>query len=548
MNLLITKELTRITQEFLWGELNFTISKPTNSDFGDFSSNIALVAAKIKKISPMEVAKLIVEKFDKKSAFVNNIEIVAPGFINFYLVDEYYSNIVKKIIKQDSSYGKDKSSLHYNLEFVSANPTGFLHVAHARGAALGDSLANILNHVGIKVTREYYINDAGSQINILAMACFFRYQELLILEDKLLNDNQKADSLKQWTLPEESYHGQDIVWCAKQIKKKINNLWKEKEYKEIEEEIKEISIAIMLDKIKKDMKIMNVKFDIYFSEKSLYKENVIPNKLKEINGVITKDGATWLNTQKYGDDKDRVLIKTDGSYTYFLPDIIYHNIKVSRNENIAKLINIWGADHSGYIKRMEIAMDLMGHKEKLEVIVLQLVKLLKNGQELKMSKRKGTSLYLSELINEVGVDTARFFLVNRSQNSQIDFDLDLASMKTNDNPVFIVQYAFARTQQLLKKSEIKIYNKFSYIELKEKTIIGMLEQFPSLLKQISENNKVHLLPQYLINLAKEFNSFYSNAKIIGKINEEELLSLVKACGIVLKLGLNLLGVSAPERM
>jgi arginyl-tRNA synthetase len=197
---------------------------------------------------------------------------------------------------------------------------------------------------------------------------------------------------------------------------------------------------------------------------------------------------------------------------------------------------------------MEIAMELMGHKDKLEIIVLQLVKLLKNGEELKMSKRKGTSLYLSELIKQVGIDTARFFLVNRSANSQIDFDLDLASMKTNDNPVFIVQYAYARTQQLINKSTITKFDKFSYSEKKEKEIIGMLEQFPSLLKQISENNKVHLLPQYLINLAKEFNSFYSNSKILGNIKEIELLTLVKACGIVIKLGLSLLGVNAPERM
>jgi arginyl-tRNA synthetase len=197
---------------------------------------------------------------------------------------------------------------------------------------------------------------------------------------------------------------------------------------------------------------------------------------------------------------------------------------------------------------MEIAMELMGHKDKLEVIVLQLVKLLKNGEELKMSKRKGTSLYLSELVKQVGVDTTRFFLVNRSPNSQIDFDLDLASMKTNDNPVFIVQYAYARSQQLINKSTITKFDKFDYSDKKEKEIIGMLEQFPHLIKQISENNKVHLLPQYLINLSKEFNSFYSNSKILGNIKEIELLTLVKACGIVIKLGLSLLGVNSPERM
>ena len=533
MNVLIVNELNRIVQELNFEEVSFAVSKPANKEFGDFSTNMSLILAKKNKLNPNDLAKIIVDKFSLKNTLVKNIVIVAPGFINFYLVDEYYGHIVKKIIEEESNYGKDTSDLYYNLEFVSANPTGFLHVAHARGAALGDSLANILNHVGVKVTREYYINDAGSQINMLANACFVRYQQSWGVDIEL---------------PEESYHGQDIVWCAEEIKKIIDDQWLQKEYKDIEEEIKAMSIAIMLKRIQEDMKSMNVEFEIYFSEKSLYDGSIILDQLQEIKGVISKDGATWLNTTEYGDDKDRVLIKQDGSYTYFLPDIIYHNIKISRDKKISKLINIWGADHSGYIKRMEIAMELMGHKDQLEVIVLQLVKLLKNGQELKMSKRKGTSLYLSELVKQVGVDTARFFLVNRSPNSQIDFDLDLASMKTNDNPVFIVQYAYARTQQLINKSTIKEFNKFDYTEQKEKDIIGILEQFPKLLKQISENNKVHLLPQYLINLSKEFNSFYSNSKILGNIKEIELLTLVKACGIVIKLGLSLLGVSSPERM
>ena len=533
MNLLIVQELNRIAKEFGFEENCFVVSKPANKDFGDFSTNMALVIAKKNKENPNESAKKIVDKFIKENAFVKEISIVAPGFINFYLVDEYYANIVQKIITEGADYGKAKSDLHYNLEFVSANPTGFLHVAHARGAALGDSLGNIFNHVGIKVTREYVINDAGSQIGMLAYASFVRYQQLFG---------------KEIELPEESYHGQDIVWGAERIKEQIGDKWLDVKYEDIEEEMKDLAVAIMLERIKVDMKSMNVEFEIYFSEKSLHKDNIIPDKLKEIDGVIVKDGATWLNTTKYGDDKDRVLIKQDGSYTYFLPDIIYHNIKIGRDKNISKLINIWGADHSGYIKRMEIAMELMGHKDKLKIIVLQLVKLLKNGEELKMSKRKGTSLYLSELIKQVGIDTARFFLVNRSANSQIDFDLDLASMKTNDNPVFIVQYAYARTQQLINKSTVTKFDKFSYSEKKEKEIIGMLEQFPSLLKQISENNKVHLLPQYLINLAKEFNSFYSNSKILGNIREIELLTLAKACGIVIKLGLSLLGVSSPERM
>ncbi|MGL5643253.1 MAG: arginine--tRNA ligase [Metamycoplasmataceae bacterium] len=533
MNLLIFNELNKILKEYNFNKINFTVTKPSNNEFGDFSTNISMILAKTQKKKPNEIAEMIVEKFNKDKTLVKKIQIVSPGFINFYLVDDYYSKIVERIIEEDLEYGKDISNLHYNLEFVSANPTGFLHVAHARGAALGDSLANILEYVGVKVTREYYINDGGSQIDMLAYACYVRYLQLFDI---------KVD------LPEESYHGQDIIWCAKQIKEKVNDSWVNKEYEVIKEQIKELATEIMLVQIKKDLESMKVNFDIYFSEKSLYKGSIIKNKLKEIDGVVVKDGATWLKTTDHGDDKDRVLIKQDGSYTYFLPDIIYHNIKITRDKNISKLINIWGADHSGYIKRMEIAMGLMGHKGQLEIIVLQLVKLLKNGEELKMSKRKGTSLYLSELVKQVGVDTTRFFLVNRSPNSQIDFDLDLANMKTNDNPVFIVQYAYARTQQLIKKSKFKKFKKLDSPTQKEKDLVGILEQFPAILKQIASNNKVHLLPQYLITLAKEFNSFYSNSKILGNIREEEMVALVKACSIVIKIGLSLLGVSTPERM
>ncbi|MGL5617521.1 MAG: arginine--tRNA ligase [Metamycoplasmataceae bacterium] len=533
MNLLIFNELNKIVKEYNFEKINFAVTKPTNNEFGDFSTNISMILSKSVKKKPGEIAEMIVEKFNKEKTMVKRIEIVSPGFINFYLSNDYYSKIIENIIKEDLEYGKDKSKLHYNLEFVSANPTGFLHVAHARGAALGDSLSNILQHVGIKVTKEYYINDAGSQMDMLAYACYIRYLQLFDIEVEL---------------PEGSYHGQDIIWCAKQIKEKINDFWLNKKYEDVKESVKELATEIMLSQIRKDLELMKVNFDIYFSEKSLYQGTLIKDKLKEIDGVFVKEGATWLKTTDYGDDKDRVLIKQDGSYTYFLPDIIYHNIKVSRDKNISKLINIWGADHSGYIKRIEIAMSLMGHKDQLEIIVLQLVKLLKNGEELKMSKRKGTSLYLSELVKQVGVDTTRFFLVNRSVNSQIDFDLDLASMNTNDNPVFIVQYAYARTQQLIKKSEFKEYKKFDNPDSKEKELVGMLEQFPTILKQIASNNKVHLLPQYLITLAKEFNSFYSNCKILGNIREEEMVALVKACSIVIKIGLSLLGVSAPERM
>ena len=531
----ITQELLRIIQSNHWEIKNFSVTKPANLEFGEYTSNIALVGAKQNHKSPQELAKLIVDAFDKKSLNIKEIQIVGPGFLNFFLSHDYYGKIVSTILKEDENFGKGQSVDDLiNIEFVSANPTGFLHVAHARGAALGDSLANIISFSGKKVTREYYINDAGNQIDRLAISLYTRYQQLY--------DSNIA-------LPEDSYVGIDIIWGAKEIEKQIGSKWKKIPYEDIRDEIKALGIKIMLEKIKVDLESLGVSFDIWFSEKSLYDNKIIEKHLKTLKGTYEKDGALWLETTKYGDDKDRVLVKSDGGGTYLLPDTVYHTIKATREPNTKKLINIWGADHSGYIKRVEVAMELQGFdKSILEVIVLQLVKLVQNGQEVKMSKRKGTSLFLSELVEQVGKDTTRFFLVNRSVNSQIDFDLDLANLKTNDNPVFIVQYAYARTVQLLKKANLTKFDSFNYKMQEEFNLINMLNKFPNLIQQISTNFKVNLLTQYLIDLAREYNSFYSNFRIIGNERENDLLALSKACGNIIKIGLKLIGVNAPERM
>ena len=305
----------------------------------------------------------------------------------------------------------------------------------------------------------------------------------------------------------------------------------------------------MLDKIEKDLKELGVEFDIWFSEKSLYTDGLIDRQLTTLKGIYEKDGAKWLNTTQFGDDKDRVLVKSNGESTYFLSDTVYHTIKLNREPKPIKLLDIWGADHIGYIKRVEAALELQGYKDCLHVITVQLVKLIKDGQELKMSKRKGTSLFMSELISEVGKDTTRFFLLNRSNTSSIEFDLDLANMKTSDNPLFIVQYAHARTQQLKAKSKIQNIDTSNLnYQTTEYTLINLMNKFPEFVVQIAENYKVHLLTQYLIDLSREYNSFYSNCKIIDTDRENELLCLSLACGNILKIGLKLLGISAPERM
>lgn len=534
MNSKIHQALEEIIKKKKWEVKEYSITKPTNLEFGEFTSNFVLINAKKLNIKAPELAQIVISEFDWKSIGIQRIEVVGPGFLNFFLEHKYYGQIVEKILKEDTNFGRGKKQDEIiNIEFVSANPTGFLHVAHARGAALGDSLANIIEYSGKTVTREYYINDAGNQIDRLGISLWVRYQQLF---------GVNVD------LPQDSYVGSDIIWGAEQAKKIINDKWLNIPYEEIKDEVKELSVKIMLDKIKIDLESMGVRFDIWFSEKSLYVGKQMEEHIKKLKGTYKKDGALWLETTKFGDDKDRVLIKSDGDSTYFLSDTIYHTIKAKRDKKVSKLIDIWGADHSGYIKRVEISLELQDLKGILEVITIQLVKLIKDGQEVKMSKRKGTSLFLSELVEQVGKDTTRFFLVNRSVNSQIDFDLDLANLKTNDNPVFIVQYAHARTVQLMNKSKISSFSSFNYKEENEFNLINLMNKFPELIQQIALNSKVNLLAQYLIDLAREYNSFYSNIKIIDNEREADLIALSKACGNILKIGLNLLGVDAPERM
>ena len=533
----ISNELKKILEENKWDTSKISVSKNKNIEFGEFNTNIAFLLSKELRLNPMDLANEIVSKFNKKNlSYIKDIKVVNPGFINFYLNDKYYVDIVKTVV-QNKEYGKKvKNNITINVEFVSANPTGFLHVAHARGAAFGDSLSNILDYAGYNVIREYYINDVGNQIDRLAISIYIRYHQELGV---------------QLEMPEDSYVGIDIIWGAKEIIKKYGNKFLNIPFENCVDEIKKISLEIMLSKIKKDLLELGVEFDIWFSEKTLYENNLITKQLNTLKGIYEKDGAKWLETTKYGDDKDRVLVKADGTGTYFLSDTVYHNIKASREPKPQKLINVWGADHIGYIKRVETALLLQGYKSDiLTVITMQLVRLIKDGKEMKMSKRKGTSLFMSELVEQVGKDTTRFFLINRTNNSTIDFDIDLANLKTNDNPVFSIQYANARIQKLIQNVNINYENDFKELKYSETEygIINLIDKFPQLIEEISQNYKIHLLAQYLIDLAKEYNSLYSNVKIIGSKREKELLFLSIGCSNIFKIGLKLLGVSAPERM
>lgn len=496
---------------------------------GDLATNLALTLSKELKDNPMNIAEKIIKGF--KFEGIKKCEVAKPGFINLYYSDNFYRKIVEKIIKEGKDFGRGNSKRKVNVEFVSANPTGHLHIGHARGAALGSALVSILRFAGNTVDSEYYINDAGNQINTLGHSAYIRYQNLFG---------------KTLSLPKESYRGKEIIDAAKHIKDNHGDEFVDKELPKVMDTFKLEAREYLLGIIKKHLSEFNVIMDIYSSELEMYLSGNIDKSLKKLSPhTYEKDGALWLRTKEFGDDVDRVLIKSDGSYTYILPDIAYHNEKLSRGYD--ELINIWGGDHIGYIKRMEIALQYLGlDPQDLDVIVVQMVRIFKDGQEFKMSKRKGTAYTLEDLVKEVGADASRWYLLDRSPNSQFIFDLNKASEKSSDNPVYTVQYTHARINQLIKKSNAKVQTD-NYVE-KETKIINILNDFPELITNISINHKVHTLTQYILELVREFNSWYSNSKIIGSEREASQITLAKAVMIVLKNALTLLGISAPEKM
>ncbi|WGI36634.1 arginine--tRNA ligase [Mesomycoplasma lagogenitalium] len=511
------------------------LTEPKN--FGDYSTNIALTLKNQLNKNPLEIANLIVTHIDKEKYFIEKIEIAKPGFINFFVKNNIFVEQVNEINEKGLDYGKLNQNQKINIEFVSVNPTGFLHLGHARGAAVGATLANVLEFAGNKVFKEYYINDAGNQIDLLAISVFTRYLQHFKKDVKM---------------PENSYIGQDIVWVAHVIIEKYRDKFVSSSFEneEVRNFFKNASVFILMNQIKKDLKLLGIEFDKFASEKLLYKENKIQQALSKLKGTYEKDGALWLKTSDFGDDKDRVLIKKDGSYTYFLPDIAYHNQKFLDNGGVDKLIDVWGADHIGYIKRMEIALSQLGYDSKndFKVLTCQIVRLMKDGQELKMSKRKGITFTARELVHLVGKDAVRFFMIDRSENSGLDFDVEIAKENSQKNPVFMVQYAYARANQLLNKGKYLNQKASKISEALAIKLINVLKDFPELIKKISVNYKINLISEYLIKLAKEFNSFYSNVKIINSKNETSLLALVKATKTVLEIAMKLIGVSTPERM
>ncbi|MDU9694819.1 arginine--tRNA ligase [Priestia aryabhattai] len=522
------------------------LETPKDKAHGDYSTNMAMQLARIAKKAPRVIAEELVANFDKSKASIEKIDIAGPGFINFYMNNSYLTELIPTIVKAGEAYGQTNvgNGQKVQVEFVSANPTGDLHLGHARGAAVGDSLCNVLEKAGYDVSREYYINDAGNQINNLAYSVEARYMQALGLEKEM---------------PADGYHGADIINIGKELAKEHGDKYVNASEEERFEFFRQYGLDYELAKLKRDLEQFRVKFDVWYSETSLYKNDKISvalETLKKQGHVYEEEGATWFRSTTFGDDKDRVLIKNDGSFTYLTPDIAYHQDKIQRGFD--KLINIWGADHHGYIPRMKAAIQALGYeKDTLEVEIIQMVQLYQNGEKMKMSKRTGKAVTMRDLVEEVGLDATRYFFAMRSADTHLDFDLDLAVSQSNENPVYYAQYAHARICSILRQGEEMGIQSTSGADLslisaeKEMELLKKIGEFPQAVAEAATKRIPHRITNYVFDLASTFHSFYNAEKVLDSDNVETSkarIELVKAVQVTLQNSLKLIGVSAPEKM
>ncbi len=512
------------------------IEIPSIKEHGDFSTNIAMKLCKKLSKSPIEIANAIIGNIN--SDLIESVTIAGPGFINFFVKKDYLLENIKEIIKQGSSYGKSSigNNEKVDLEFVSVNPTGIIHLGHARGACYGDSLANILSFAGYDVTREYYINDAGNQMTNMANSIKERYKELCGLESDMKEDY---------------YKGQEIIDIAK-------TMYEEKKDGYLTEELevfKKRGLDVFLNQIKEDLEEIGVSFDIWTSEQDLRNRNLVEDavqKLKELGYTYELDNATFLKTSEFGDEKDRVIIKTDGSYTYFMPDIAYHLDKLNRGYD--KLIDVLGADHHGYVARLKAAVTMLGgDSSKLSVPLIQMVRAIKDGEEYKLSKRTGKTITLSDLVKDAGNSAIRYFFVSRSIDTQMDFDIDLATAKTNDNPVYYVQYAHARICSILKDNSIEIPQNYKFETINSEiayNVLAKLDEFKKVIERSAIKKEPHLVVNYVYELASLFHSYYGKEKIVTEDEKytKERIMFITAVKITIANALRLIGVASPERM
>ncbi|MGD0283422.1 MAG: arginine--tRNA ligase [Dissulfurispiraceae bacterium] len=538
------------------------IAPPKDEGHGDLSTPVAMSLTKLLKKPPRKIAEDITEKIDAyRSLYIltegfdifDKIEIAGPGFINFSFSHSFLCKELLELITSGEAFLTEDigKSRRIQIEFVSANPTGPMHLGHGRGAALGAALSNLLSEAGYRVEKEFYINDAGRQVRLLGMSVFARYKELFGM---------------QYPFPEDGYRGGYVEDIAKEIKEKYGNAFGEQDFIDAAELFVDFSYLKMLDLIKKDLEDFGVFFDTWQSERELYEKGEVAqaiNDLRERGYIFEEAAATWFRSTAFGDDKDRVIIKKDGEYTYFAPDIAYHRKKVARGFD--ELIDIWGADHHGYVPRMQAVIQALGcPKDSLRVLLVQMVSLLKGGQPVQMSKRAGEFITLREVMDDIGADTTKFLFLTRRSDSHLEVDIEVAKAQSSENPVYYVQYAHARINSIFEKSKqepesvefhpdilknLVSFNGENFCE-EEIRIVKKLLLYPMMFRNAAIAHEPHRITFYLVELAGMFHTYYHKHKVItGDVElTRARLALCRAIQIVLRHGLKILGVKAPDRM
>ena len=515
---------------------------PPKKDFGDFATNFAMQSAKIFRTSPKKIAEELKARIN--CDLIERIEIAGAGFMNFYLKSDVIYRELKGIYDAGEDFGNlpNKGNVTIQVEYVSANPTGLLHVGHGRGAAAGSAIVNILRAAGQNVESEFYINDAGNQMDKLAASVNARYLQLLGREVEF---------------PEDGYLGADIIDTTKRIIENIGDKYLDSPDDERRRILGDLAYEDKLAELRKDLKNFRVHFDVWFSERTLHPDKIDAaiDELKSTGGIYEQDGALWLASTKFGDDKDRVVIRESGEPTYLAADIAYHKNKFDRG--FGQLINLWGADHHGYVARVKAAMKMLGYDaDKLKIIFLQMVSLFRGGEAVKMSKRAGTAIPLRELMDEVGTDAARYFFLMRSTDSQLDFDLDLAKSQSSENPVYYVQYAHARICSIFRQAKdagltLDDAPKFSLMNSSaELDLINKIFEYPEEVDKAAAEFAPQRIARYVYDLASTFSAFYRDCRILGVETDlaKARLALLKITQHTIQHALGLLGVSAPERM
>lgn len=530
-----------VTSCFQLDDVMVIVEMPKEKSHGDYSTNVAMRLAKQLKKAPLMIASELVVYLSKHTEMIEKVEVANPGFINFTLKKVVIMDVINTILREGDNYGANNvgQSEKILVEYVSANPTGNLHLGHARGAAWGDCITRCLNKSGYDCLREYYINDAGAQMNNLAKSVYSRYASYFNVDV---------------AMPEDGYYGDDVKEIGIELVKELGDCWLHQEEGRLAF-FREAGKIKELEKIKKDLNFYRCSFDSWISEEQLYKDGKVEQcieTMKQKGVTYEKEDALWFKSTLWNDDKDRVLIKSDGSYTYLVPDIANHISKVERGYE--KLVNLWGADHHGYIPRMKAAMEALGYpSDCLEVDIIQMVRLVEDGNEVKMSKRTGNAITIRELCDDIGVDAARYFFVSRAVDTHLDFDLGLARKRSNENPVFYAQYAHARLCSILRNSPtFKPQESYGLlVHDKEIELCQLLNEFVGVVADAAKTRSPHKICNYIQKCAGAFHSFYGACKIIDETNVEltnERLGLVVATKITLRNAFDLIGIEAVESM